>query len=336
LGGALPVDARIAVVANDAIGNFVVATPLLQMLRATFAPCAIHYYGGNRTSELESASDLMDARFPLHGSSVQDSARHILASVAEGRPYHLVVNNEWTPFAKAMTALLSGPDTWVVGPCLNESRGDLPFADDEVGRLAADEHWVSESLTERFPFLSSAFIGEIFCRLAYLKGPIPAYRVPQDAPTCAACEVVIAPSASLPEKLWPAAKWLETLRWLRAKGVSVGLVGAKPGDQKHFWKGSDVEESLLAEDLAIDLRGSMTLPQVVGLLDQAKVALGVDNGILHLAAATKAETVGLFRRGIHRLWASPSPRLSVLTHGEGETVADIPLDCVKECLLNAI
>jgi ADP-heptose:LPS heptosyltransferase len=332
VGGLLPADARIAVVANDAIGNFVVSTPLLQMLRVVHGPVEIDYYGGVRTRELELASDIIDCTYPLHGTAVHEASRDILIRISESGPYDLVINIESTAFAKAMTALLATAETWVVGPCLNEGRGDLPFADDAVGRLAGDPCWISDTLLARYPFLHSSFIGEIFCRLAYLEGEPPPYRVPMDVAAGSGCDVIVAPSASLPEKLWPQENWVEVLRAIKTRGCSIGLVGAKPGEQERYWRGADVEETLLAQGLVHDLRGRFTLPQVVGLLDQAKVVLGVDNGILHLACATSTKTVGLFRRGIHRLWAAPSPGLTVLTHGEGEGVQAIPVATVEEAL----
>src|SRR5205085_2382197 len=122
----LPKGGRIAVVANDAIGNFVVATPLLQMLRRQHAPSAIDFYGGFRTQELELASDLIDCSFPAHGTQLADVALHISRRPA----YDLVVNNESTGFAKAVTALLCGKNTFVAGPSFSDGRGDLLFPDD--------------------------------------------------------------------------------------------------------------------------------------------------------------------------------------------------------------
>jgi ADP-heptose:LPS heptosyltransferase len=67
-------------------------------------------------------------------------------------------------------------------------------------------------------------------------------------------------------------------------------------------------------------------------LGAAKAVLTLDNGILHLAAATTTPTVGLYRYGIHRLWAPPAPNLTVLTSGDGRRVADIEPDVVVRAL----
>ena len=62
---------------------------------------------------------------------------------------------------------------------------------------------------------------------------------------------------------------------------------------------------MVDSSLVKDLRGHFTLPEVVGALSTAKLVVTLDNGIMHLAAATDTKTVALFRPGIHRLWTPP-------------------------------
>ena len=83
---------------------------------------------------------------------------------------------------------------------------------------------------------------------------------------------------------------------------------------------------------AEDMRGVLTLPQVAGALANAKSVVSLDNGILHLACSTETPTVGLYRNGIHRLWAPPSPSLKVIEPGEGATVDSISLKAVIEAV----
>ncbi len=328
-GEALPEKPRIAVISNDALGNYVVATPLLQMLRSAHPDATLHYYGGTRTEELWFPEKIIDWGFPLHGSEPCNS-------VAEAKgPYDLVVNMEVSTWAKSFTALIAG-DGYVSGPCVGpDGRADLAFSSDDRGALAADSDWIAADLTQRYPFLNSGFIGEIFCRLAYLEGPIPAYKVEAHSPRTRVPSILIATAASLPEKLWPVEKWVSLLTSLRQTGYDIGLLGAKPAAQRQFWKGDSGEEVLVKNGLVEDFRGKFTLPQVVGALKKAEVVITIDNGILHLAVAAGAPTVGLFRHGIHRLWAPPAKKLSVLTAGEGREVSDIGVDYVGETLVGA-
>lgn len=321
-GHGLPDSPRVAVIANDAIGNFVVATPLLQMLRRELKPECIHYYGGVRTLEMQAASDLFEWSYPLHGSSFGEACRE-----AQG-PYDLVVNVERTENAMALAAFLEGPDTYICGPCLG-ARGPMPFPEDDRGNLWRDQEWISPQITERYPYLTTGFIGEMYARLAYLDGSVPGYRVPTEI-TLSPCDVLVATSASLPDKLWPVTKWVTIFERLRAAGLKVGLIGAKPSVQKAYWEGESDEDQMVVSGLVADLRGEYTLPQVAGILASCKLVLTLDNGILHLACAGGKPVVGLFRNGIHRLWAPPNPQLEVLIPPLGHPVCDIEVETVWE------
>lgn len=333
-GNPLPPKPSIAVVANDALGNFVVATPLLQMLRSKHPDARIAYFGGKRTRELQEASDLFHEQASLHGGSPDEFSGLIAANVER---FDLVVNLESTATSKTFAALIAKPEGFVAGPSAGVGfRGDLPFPDDPVGRLWQDREWIAADLTARYPFLESGFIGEIFCRGSYLDGPIPHYKLPRAEPEAGIPDVLIGASASLPEKLWPVDAWTEVLRELAVRGYSVGLLGAKPSDQRSLWLGSSAEEVLVRNGLVLDLRGRFSLPEVVGALGRARAALTLDNGILHFAVAAGSPTVGLYRHGIHRLWAPPFSGLRVLTPGEGRSVAEIEPAAVIEAVLDGL
>lgn len=335
-GQALPAHSRIAVVANDAIGNFVAVTPLLRMLRDALHPAAIDYYGGSRTWDLQTAGTLADWTYPLWGTPPWQAAAELLRRKSE-RPYDLVVNVESSSASKCYASIAAGEGGLVCGPCLAEDgRRDLPFAPDERGKLWEDPNWIAEDIVERYSFLGSGFIGELFCRLCYLDGPIPPYQITGKEPPIEVPEMLVSTAASLPEKLWPLQGWTEALRWARARGLTVGLLGAKREAQKEFWQGCSVEDELVALGWVEDLRGTMSLPEVAGALARTRLVLTIDNGILHLAAAAGAETVGLFRHGYHRLWAPRASKLRVLTSGRLGPVSEIRSSYVLEALESAL
>ena len=91
-----------------------------------------------------------------------------------------------------------------------------------------------------------------------------------------------------------------------------------------------------AAALAGDLAAATPKQRIEAKQAQAKAVLTIDNGILHLASAAGAKTVGLFRHGIHRLWAPPFANLTVLTPGEGHEVAEIEVDTVMEAMKRAL
>ncbi|MBS1721445.1 MAG: glycosyltransferase family 9 protein [Armatimonadetes bacterium] len=325
-GEALRPNPRLALVTNDNLGNFVITTPLMQMLRARHGG-TLDYYGGTRVMELAEPSDLVDRAFPLHGCDPREAARELAAA-----EYDLVVNVEWTTWAKTATALLSGPGTFVCGPCLGEEgRSDMPFPDDETGNLWNDQEWLAEDITGKYRSLDSGWIAEIFCRLAYLEGPVPGYKLPTVAPTDSVPDVWVSASASLPEKLWPLENWLVIIAALKSEGLRVGLLGAKPSNQTKYWKGGSDEDKLVEAGVE-DHRGAFSLPGVVGAISAAKLVVTLDNGILHLASATPTRLVGLFREGIHRLWAPPNPNLRVIHPGPEEAVSSISTTAVMAAI----
>jgi heptosyltransferase III len=166
-GEKLPPGCRIAVVANDALGNYVVSTPLLKKLRQVHQPSALHYFSGTRTEEFWMEDAKIDWGWSLHGT---DPHFTVLSTFVENgdQQYDLIINLEDTPWAKTFTAVAAGYNTYVCGPCLGaDGRKDLAFEDNDRGKLWEDKEWVAENLTDKYSFLKTGFIGEIFCRLAY-------------------------------------------------------------------------------------------------------------------------------------------------------------------------
>ncbi|MDQ2986816.1 MAG: hypothetical protein M3R13_08875 [Armatimonadota bacterium] len=324
-GEALHENAKVAILANDALGNFSICTPLAQTFRRDCPNGIVDYYGGERTRELEEAlvGDLFDFRSSILGVPLSEAAGLGLARTQEVGGYDLVVNIEVGPAHKAFAVMLGSE--YVCGPSLDiSSRGDWEYPSDERGDLWRDQAWAAPDLTSKYPFLESPFIGEIFHRLAYRTGSLPPYRFHQETPEMDIPEVLISTGASLTNKLWPVQKWHEFLSSLDAPA---GLLGAPPKRQAEFYHSGDAEQALVDERLVVDLRGKLTLPQVVGALARARAVVTIDNGILHFAAANDVSTVGLYRKEIARLWAPPNPNLAVVTPDSG-SVDQITVEAV--------
>lgn len=343
-GQALPANCKVAVLANDAIGNFAVCNPLLQAIRFHYPRCILDYYGGERTKELEQAS-LLEAdvcsncrlihwRTSVRGVNVQTAFRQALRRVRALRGYDLVINIEFSEPYPTLCALL-GKDAFVVGPCLApDSRDRLPYSDDEQGRLWADPNWRASDLLERYPFLNTGFISEIFIKASHIPpipispwpAGIPKYCFPMREAQCVS-EHIIATGASLPEKMWPTEKWAELLSWLKPTGMRFALLGAPPKRARSYYASVTDDEKLVNWGLVDDWRGKLTLPEVVGALSRAKLVVSVDNGIVHLAAMNDVPAVALYRPGFERLWAPPNPNLIRLSPIQGP-VSEIPVENV--------
>jgi heptosyltransferase-1 len=88
-------------------------------------------------------------------------------------------------------------------------------------------------------------------------------------------------------KLWPEQRWIQLGRWLVTQGVTP------------IFPWGSADEQARSNRLATALPGSLVPPrfslvEAARLLADAKAAVGVDTGLMHMAAAVNTPTVGIF------------------------------------------
>lgn len=101
--------------------------------------------------------------------------------------------------------------------------------------------------------------------------------------------VGLGPSANWAPKVWPAERFAALFNSLPLQGT-VPAVFAGPGE---------IERAIAAPLLAalpgaIDLVGRLSVPEVAACLARCALFVGNDSGLMHLAAASGAPTLGLF------------------------------------------
>ena len=102
----------------------------------------------------------------------------------------------------------------------------------------------------------------------------------------------LGPTANWNGKVWPADRFAALYQALTA--------GPLPGARAAIFAGPGPKEAALAAPLlallpdAIDLTGQLELPQAAACLARCALFIGNDSGLMHLAAAAGAPTVGLF------------------------------------------
>ena len=106
--------------------------------------------------------------------------------------------------------------------------------------------------------------------------------------------LVLGPTANWHRKVWPAERFAELALRLTAPdgalpGAGIAILGG-PGDQER----SMATPVLTALPQALDLVGKLDLPEVAAVLARAAMFIGNDSGLMHLAAAAGAPTLGLF------------------------------------------
>lgn len=167
--------------------------------------------------------------------------------------------------------------------------------------------------------------------------PLPvAWTAPADAARAAALLpggpwLVLGPTANWAEKVWPAERFVAVARALAARD------GALPGARIAVLGGPGAAERAAAAPVlaalpgAVDLVGSLSLPEVAAALRRASLFVGNDSGLMHLAAAAGAPVIGLFGQSDPREYGPAGPR-AVAVQADGEpfrtSMTALPVDRV--------
>jgi ADP-heptose:LPS heptosyltransferase len=146
--------------------------------------------------------------------------------------------------------------------------------------------------------------------------------LPSDRPV-----IALAPTANWPRKVWPAERFIALFNRLSETHIAgaVPAVIAGPGET----------EALMAKPLmqalpnAIDLVGRLNLPEIAALLTRVRLFVGNDSGLMHLAAAAGAPTLGLFGPTNAVEYAPAGRRRSVVT-GMDAQMTSITVDAAIE------
>jgi ADP-heptose:LPS heptosyltransferase len=132
----------------------------------------------------------------------------------------------------------------------------------------------------------------------------------------------LGPTANWGEKIWPADRFVAVYR---------ALAEQKPGARAIVFAGPGAAERALAAPVlaaipdAVDLVGTLSLPEVAACMRRLKIFIGNDSGLMHIAAASGAPTLGLFGRSRADEYAPAGPRTAVaIAPGPpGETPMDL-------------
>jgi len=159
--------------------------------------------------------------------------------------------------------------------------------------------------------------------------PLPvAWTAPEDRARAAALLppgppfIALGPTANWDGKVWPADRFVELYRQL-ASGPLAGaraVVLAGPGEQERAL----AAPVLAALPDALDLCGALTLPEAAAVLARARLFIGNDSGLMHLAAAAGAPTLGLFGPTPAGEYA-PAGRCTAVAVARGPAMTDLPV-----------
>lgn len=139
---------------------------------------------------------------------------------------------------------------------------------------------------------------------------LAARLLPADRPV-----VALGPTANWAPKAWPPESFAALFRALAA--------GPLPGAVPAVFGGPGNAERAMAAPLlallpgSIDLVGKLSLPEAAACLARAALYVGNDSGLMHLAAATGAPTLGLFGPTPAAEYAPAGPRAATVAAPDG-------------------
>jgi ADP-heptose:LPS heptosyltransferase len=145
--------------------------------------------------------------------------------------------------------------------------------------------------------------------------------------------LALGPTANWTGKIWPPERFVALFQALAA--------GPLPGAVAAVFSGPGAAEAALAAPVlaalpgAIDLSGRLTLPEAAACLRRARLFVGNDSGLMHLAAAAGAPTLGLFGPTPRAIYAPAGP-LAVAVGSRDGTMPALPVADVLDAALELL
>lgn len=314
---------HLAVFSSDKVGNFVLTTPLLRGLKEKYPGATLDFFGGQTTYALEAGCPYVDARFSLYGERpdyLGDLHSFVSARCALAGAYDLAINcDEFSELNLVVVAAVA--PRYLVGASLQpDFRHKLPPGDGIRDRMLHDDDWNSPAFLARYhELLTSNYLAEIFCRLAYVETDFFRTEVATAAPPFAVPDVLLHMTTTRSAKQWLPEYWRALIDWCAGRGLSTGLIGSLPRLERERYHAGGWEEQLVRETALRDLRGETGLPELAGAFKQARAAVVVDAGPMHIAAAVGCPTVCIFGNDDDgdgaspiNLWAPRAPHVQVV------------------------
>jgi heptosyltransferase III len=277
---ALPAEPRILVVVLRRLGDVLLTTPLVRSLRVAWPDARIDALVFADTAEILAGNPDLNGIIEV---PPRPNARTSLKLAAQlWNRYALAVSTQ-SGDRPTMFAWIAGQRH--IGPVDSGLRGALrrQLLDRSVAP-APGEHRVEEVL-RLADALGIARVPEVVC---------PRVENPHDAPDEPFAVVHAAPMFRY--KRWTRAGWRMVATALAERGLRVLATGGPAAAERTYL------DEIWVDAAVKRLDGRLTWRAIAGLLKQARVYVGPDTSVTHLAAASGCPTVALFGPTDPRLW----------------------------------
>jgi heptosyltransferase III len=276
----LPPDPRVLVVAMRRLGDVLLTTPLIHSVKRAFPAASIDALVFAGTEGILSGNpDLAQVMTIFERPNLGESLT-LLRWLA--RRYDLALTTQTGDRPTAL-AVFAGRQS--AGPI--EANG-LSAA---IKGIALTRSYTTDRAQHRIVDL--LHLAELLDIPASAKVVCPSGDVRPDLIPARAYAVVHA-VPKYTYKRWTNEGWRQLAAGLRARGLATIVIGAKADGSylDEVWRGCDV----------MRLDGALAWPELSALIGAARVYVGPDTAVTHLAAATGTQTVALYGPTDPRIW----------------------------------
>jgi heptosyltransferase-3 len=279
---------KVLIIATRQIGDTLITTPLITTAKKIWPEAQIDFFGyENSLSMLSGNTDIHQ----LIGTRPKLSFFNYLKQFIQlFKRYDLAVITQPSDRAYIYGLIAAKHRVGIipVEPKLNWWKKKISLHNVEVDYF--HQHVITEKLRLLEPFVTEE---ELFGQPISVKPPSPATLPSEIQSQLSESFVVIHPTPLTAYKRWPLANWVELIESL-SKRHQIVLSGAPIAQDRELNQAIIDLLSDTAKKNILNLDGRLKLDQLGTVLRQAKLYIGVDTSVTHLAASCNTPTITLF------------------------------------------
>jgi len=269
---------RILVTRLRFLGDIVLSTPLLEILRDRFPDASIEYLAVEPHARVLESHPAVDRLHVLPAQPGLGDLLHVVRELRAGPRIDWAFDLYSNPRSAIIVALSGarqrvGSDRGIRARVYQHRRGRPP----------GDRSAIRHHLDKLVPLLG------------HLPEPRPVHLVADKNRSRAVLDSLgvspghfslIHPGSTWPDKAWPEERWSQLMRGLDRERTGELLVICGPGEAEMSGRVADAGQARLLPPLDI--------PALSSVLQRARLYVGNDGGVMHMAVAHSVATVGLF------------------------------------------
>jgi len=277
---------RILVITLRFLGDTLLTTPLISSLKRAYPNASVDVMTFKANAAILEGNPDINRIITLPGKPKTADFAKLLLSLF--RHYDLSVSTQ-AGDRPALCAIITG-------------KTSLGFVTDEPGKA-----WWKKWLLSHWLLFTQAYGHAVlenlrFCNVLNIQ---PVYKVtpPQSkTPLTSLPRTPYAVLHIMPQwryKEWHTRGWREAIDFLSNKGLSIVVTGSGAPEEQHTLQKLEAE----LKTPVINLAGQLSIADLTELIGKARLFIGPDTGITHLAAATGTQTFALFGPTDPAKWA---------------------------------